>query len=435
MTVSLAVATRDGASERAGRVSSGPFRIPGLGIPYCASMNTPKLGLLPKILIAIILGIIFGLFFPTWLVRVFVTFNGLFGNFLSFMIPLIILGLIAPAISELGAGAGKWLGITAAIAYGSTLFAGFMGWAAASAFLPTLLRGRKAASFENPEDALLAPYFTVEMPPALSVMTALVLAFVVGVALTVVKGDTLMKGFLEFREVVNKVIVAIIIPLLPLYIFGIFLNMTKVGEVWTIITTFLGVIVMVFALTVTLLLIQYSVAGAIAHRNPLTMLKTLLPAYMTALGTSSSAATIPVTLRQTIKSGVAEPIASFVIPLCATIHLAGSTIKITVFSLAVMMLYGMEIRPMAIVGFIFMLGITMVAAPGVPGGAIMTAAGLLASMLGFNEAQVGLMIAIYIAIDSFGTATNVTGDAAIAHVVDVLARRANHPGATAATPA
>ncbi len=403
-----------------------------------ADDSRPRLGLLPKILIAIVLGIVCGLFFPDWLVRVFVTFNGLFGNYLGFIIPLIILGLIAPAISELGAGAGKWLAITTAIAYGSTLFAGFLGFGVSMALLPRLLEGKKVGTGDvtNPEDSLLVPFFKVEMPPAMAVMTALLLAFVIGVALTVIKGDVIHRGLVEFRQIVELVIVKTIIPLLPIYIFGIFCNMTAAGEVWNVITTFLGVIVMVFILTVILLLIQYCVAGAIARRNPLTMLKTLLPAYATALGTSSSAATIPVTLRQTIKSGVSEPVASFVIPLCATIHLAGSTLKITCFSLAVMILYGMPISTPTIIGFIMLLGIMMVAAPGVPGGAIMTATALLSSQLGFNEGQVGLMIATYIAIDSFGTATNVTGDAAIAHVVDTLTghsrRRAGEVGAAQA---
>lgn len=382
-----------------------------------------RLGLLTKILIAIVLGIACGLFFPAPLVRVFVTINGLFGNYLGFVIPLIILGLIAPAIGELGAGAGKWLAVTTALAYGSTLFAGFMGYVVSMAVLPRVLEGKKVPGLSNPEDALFTPFFKVEMPPVMGVMSALLLAFVVGVALTAIKGDVVQRGLVEFREIIELVIVKTVIPLLPLYIFGIFCNMTAAGEVWNVITTFLGVIVMVFALTIVLLLLQYGVAGAIAHRNPLRMLKTLLPAYATALGTSSSAATIPVTLRQTIASGVSEPVASFVIPLCATIHLAGSTIKITCFSLAVMIIYGMPIHTGTIVGFIMLLGIMMVAAPGVPGGAIMTATALLTSQLGFNEAQVGLMIATYIAIDSFGTATNVTGDAAIATIVDTLVER------------
>lgn len=379
-----------------------------------------RLGLLGWIVIAIILGIVCGLFFPDWLVRVFATFNGLFGQYLSFIIPLIIVGLITPAISELGRGAGKWLGLTAAIAYASTIFAGFLAYFSSMAVLPRLLAGRSMSTAENPEDALLSAYFVVEMPPVFDVMTALVLSFLVGVMLTFIKGGTLHKVTSDFRDVVDLAIRLTLIPLLPLYIFGIFLNMSATGEAWTIISTFLGVVLWVFVLTVVTLVLLYTVAAVFFRRNPLRMLATMLPAYATALGTSSSAATIPVTLRQAIRMGVAEPVASFVVPLCATIHLAGSTLKITTFALAIMILADMPIAIGPMAGFIFMLGVTMVAAPGVPGGAIMTAAGLLSSMLGFTEPQVGLMIATYIAIDSFGTATNVTGDGALAAIMHRL---------------
>ncbi|EPD33405.1 hypothetical protein HMPREF9306_00945 [Propionimicrobium lymphophilum ACS-093-V-SCH5] len=388
-----------------------------------------SLGLLPRILLAIILGVAVGMFLPSEIVRVFVTFNSIFGNFLNFLIPLIIVGLITPGISELGKAAGKWLAVTALIAYGSTIFAGFMAFGSSMAVLPRLLSGKHIQAVDNPEDSMLQPYFTIEMPPLLSVMTALVLAFVVGVGITRIKSDALFKGFVELRDIVIAVIEKIIIPLLPLYIFGIFLNMTNSGQAFEVIVTFLGVVVFVFILTVILLLIQYGVAGIVSHKNPLKMLKTMLPAYMTALGTSSSAATIPVTLRQARKMGVSEAVSAFTIPLFATIHLAGSTVKITSFAIAVIMLSGGMISPHLMVGFILMLGITMVAAPGVPGGAIMTAAGLLASMLGFNEAQVGLMIATYIAIDSFGTATNVTGDGALSIITDVLVARSERKNA------
>jgi len=375
--------------------------------------------LLILIVIAIALGVVCGLFFPDWLTRVFVTFNALFGQLLSFAIPLIILGLIAPAIADLGRGAGKWLAITAGIAYLSTLTAGLMGYGASMLVLPRVLPG-DTESVTNPDESLLSSYFTLEIPPLFGVTSAVVLAFIVGVALTAIKGHVLHDAFREFRELVNWIITKIIIPLLPIYIFGIFLNMTQGGQVASVIVTFLGVVVFVFILTWIMLLLQFTVAGALSGRNPIRMLGTMLPAYATALGTSSSAATIPVTLRQAIKLGVREPVAAFTVPLCATIHLAGSMIKITCFSLAVMMLFGITIEPGLMIAFIAMLGIMMVAAPGVPGGAIMTAAGLLTTMLGFNEAQVGLMIATYIAIDSFGTATNVTGDGAIAVIMDKL---------------
>ena len=379
-----------------------------------------KLGLLPRIGIAIVLGIVLGLFLPEAVVRVFVTFNGLFSSFLGFIIPLIIVGLITPAIGELGRGAGKWLGVTAGIAYGSTVFAGLMAFLISWALLPRMLQAGEFTELTNPEEALLGPYFTVEMAPVFGVMTALVLSFVVGLGLTVLPTDGLQRGFNELRTIIETVIAKVIIPLLPVYIFGIFLNMTVAGQVAEVIATFLGVIVLVFAMTAVLLLLQYAVAGSLTGRNPLKALKTMSPAYLTALGTSSSAATIPVTLRQAIEIGVRPQVASFTVPLCATIHLAGSTLKIVSFSLAVMVLAGIEINAPIFIGFILMLGITMVAAPGVPGGAIFAASGLLSSMLGFTEPQVGLMIATYIAIDSFGTATNVTGDGAIAMVVDKL---------------
>lgn len=386
--------------------------------PLSKQGRRPSLLLL--IVIAIALGVVCGLFFPDWLTRIFVTFNALFGQFLSFAIPLIILGLIAPAIADLGRGAGRWLVVTAGIAYLSTLLAGFMGLSASMFVLPKVLPTSGTEGLTNPEESLLASYFTLEIPPLFGVTSAVVLAFVIGVALTIIDGNVLHRGFIEFREIVNWIISQIIIPLLPIYIFGIFLNMTQGGQVATVIATFLGVVVFVFILTWIMLLLQFLVAGAVTGRNPIRMLGTMLPAYATALGTSSSAATIPVTLRQAVKMGVNEPVAAFTVPLCATIHLAGSMIKITCFSIAVMMLFGIEINYGVMIGFISMLGIMMVAAPGVPGGAIMTAAGLLASVLGFSEAQVGLMIATYIAIDSFGTATNVTGDGAIAAIMDKI---------------
>lgn len=382
-----------------------------------------RLGLLPRILIAIILGVAIGLFLPDQVVRVFVTFNSIFGNFLNFLIPLIIVGLITPGISELGKAAGKWLAVTALIAYASTIFAGLMAYGSSMLVLPRILSGKQVQAVQNPEDTMLQPFFTIEMPPLLSVMSALVLAFVVGVGITRMQTKALFKGFVELRDIVVMVIERIIIPLLPLYIFGIFLNMTNSGQAFEVIVTFLGVVVFVFILTVILLLIQYGVAGIVSHKNPLKMLKTMLPAYMTALGTSSSAATIPVTLRQARKIGVSESVSAFTIPLFATIHLAGSTTKITSFAIAVILLSGGTVNTHLMIGFVLMLGVTMVAAPGVPGGAIMTAAGLLASMLGFNEAQVGLMIATYIAIDSFGTATNVTGDGALSVITDELVAR------------
>ncbi len=257
----------------------------------------------------------------------------------------------------------------------------------------------------------------------MDVMPALILSFCVGLGITFLKGDTLQKAFLEFREIITMIIKSIIIPFLPLYIFGMFLSMSISGQVYSVIVLFLKVILVIFVLHILLLLIQFLIAGAISGRNPLKALKGMLPAYVTALGTSSSAATIPVTLQCAINNKVNPSIASFTVPLCATIHLAGSTMKITGFALAIQYFFGMPVDSASFIGFIFMLGIIMIAAPGVPGGAIMAAVGILQGILGFNEQMIGLMITLYIAVDSFGTACNVTGDGAIALIMDKLSRK------------
>ena len=386
-------------------------------------MKKFKLSLLVKIIIAICLGLVLGQFLPSPLVRVFVTFNSLFSAFLNFCIPLIILGLVAPGIADLGKKAGRLLFITTIIAYGSTLFSGFFTYFSCNETFPSLLSNNIVdGNVQNPEDGLLQAFFTLDMPPVFEVITALVLAFIIGIGASF-GGSTIKTLLNEFKMVVEKLIVSAIIPLLPYYIFGIFLNMSSSGTAFVVIGIFGKVIGVIFVLHILLLLIQYSVAGAVSKRNPIKMLITMLPAYVTALGTSSSAATIPVTLVQTKKNGVDEEIADFCVPLCATIHLAGSTMKITAMALAICIMKGLPHDIALFSGFILMLGIMMIAAPGVPGGAIMAAVGILQSMLGFDEESIGLIIALYIAIDSFGTACNVTGDGAIAVVVNKIARK------------
>lgn len=379
-----------------------------------------KIGLLPKIIIAIVLGIVCGLFFPAWSVRIFLTVNGLFGNFLNFIIPLLILGLVAPGIADLGKGAGRLLLITAMLAYCFTLFSGFFTYFTCDWVYPWLLTSADTLSAVDGNGAALTPYFTVEMPAVMGVMSALILAFTLGLGMSVIDGNRLKGVMDDFKDIINKVIITVIIPLLPLYIFGIFLNMTNSGQVAGVMSVFLKIIVVIFVMTVVLLFIQFFIAGSVGKKNPFRLFRNMLPAYMTALGTQSSAATIPVTLEQTVKNGVRPDLAGFVIPLCATIHLSGSTMKIVACSMAIMLLSGMDIHFGQFAGFIMMLGIAMVAAPGVPGGAIMAALGLLQSMLGFDETAQGLMIALYIAMDSFGTATNVTGDGAIAVIVEKI---------------
>ena len=382
-------------------------------------MKKLKISLLGKIAIAIALGIIFGLFVPAWTVRIFNTFNALFGEFLGFIIPLIIVGLVTPAIADIGNKAGKILIVTVLIAYASTLFAGFSSYLTGATLFPSLIDSG-AMEQAMTEAADPAPFFSITLPPVMGVMTALILAFVLGLCLAATQHKVLLDAAHGFEDIVTMTIKNAIIPLLPIYIFGIFLNMTYVGEVFSILKVFITIIGIIFILHVAVLLVQYCIAGALAKRNPLKMLVNMLPAYLTALGTQSSAATIPVTLEQTRKNGVSEDISGFVVPLCATIHLAGSTLKIVACALALMIMQGMPYDIGMFAGFIFMLGVTMVAAPGVPGGAIMAALGVLQSMLGFDQEAQALMIALYIAMDSFGTACNVTGDGAIAVIIEKI---------------
>lgn len=383
-------------------------------------MKRIKIGLLGKIIIAIALGIGIGMFSPDWMVRIFLTFNGIFSQFLGFAIPLIIVGLVAPAISDIGNKAGKMLLITVAIAYGSTIFSGLVSYLTGASLFPDMIQSGAMHEVASAEE--LTPYFTVTIPPLMNVMTALILAFTLGLGMAATSSVTLKEATHDFERIMVKTIEAAIIPLLPLYIFGIFLNMTSVGQVFSILTVFIKIIGVIFAIHIGILILQFSIAGIFVKKNPFRLLWNMLPAYFTALGTQSSAATIPVTLEQTRKNGVSEDIAGFTIPLCATIHMSGSTLKIVSCALALMVMQGMPYDFGMFAGFICMLGITMVAAPGVPGGAIMASLGLLQSMLGFNQEALALMIALYIAMDSFGTACNVTGDGAISLIVDRIMR-------------
>ena len=382
-----------------------------------------KLGLLPRIIIAIVMGILIGNVLPEGWVRVFVTFNYVFSQFLGFLIPLIIIGLVTPAIADIGKAAGRLLLLTVGLAYADTIVAGLLGFATGSMFFPMLIDTEATTAIEKAET--LQPYFLLDIPAILDVMAALVSSFVVGIGIAYTDSPTLKKGFAEFRVIIEKTIQVAIIPLLPLYIFGIFLGMTFTGEVYHIIMVFAKIICIIFVLHIVILTYEFLIAGGLSRKNPLRLLANMLPAYFTALGTSSSAATIPVTLRQTKKNGVSDEIASFCVPLCATIHIAGSMMKITCCALTICLIDGLPHDLPIFLHFIMLLGICMVAAPGVPGGAAMAALGPLAGVLGFTPEAQALIIALYIAMDSFGTACNVTGDGALAVIIDKLHRNNN----------
>ena len=385
-----------------------------------------KLGLLPKLLIAIVLGLVIGTICQKigdageLIIQIGATYNSIFGNFLNFCIPLIIIGFVVPGIADLGTGAGKTLAATTGVAYLSTIIAGSLAFVVDMALFPSLVHADMfMADAQNAEETALSGLFTIEMPPIMGVMEALLISFILGLGLTLIKNDTLKLAIKDFSEIVTKLVGGVVIPLLPFHVYGIFAKLTYAGTIVELMTSFIKVFAVILCLHVIILVFQYTVSGTTAKKNPFRQIK----AYTTAIGTQSSAATIPVTVECTKKNGVADSIAEFVCPLCATIHLSGSTITLTSCSIAVMMMMGQPVTFAKMFPFILMLGITMVAAPGVPGGAVMAALGILQSMLGFDETMQGLMIALYIAQDSFGTACNVTGDGAIAVFMDAVTNK------------
>ncbi|WP_027963660.1 dicarboxylate/amino acid:cation symporter [Halalkalibacillus halophilus] len=372
--------------------------------------------LILKLIAGIILGIIVGLTGIEWLTRLFVTFESVFGQFIEFMIPLIILFFIASGVSKLGKESGKLVGLTVGTAYASTILAGI-----AAFFIATFIMPYLASEGAAPEEGEgLTSFLDLEIDPLMGVITALVLAFTFGIAMAKLESKTLIPAFDEGKAIVELVILKVIIPLLPYYIAGIFAGLAEEGTVFDTLQVFGVVLVVAIATHWAWITLQYTAAGAFVGRNPFTLMKTMLPAYFTGLGTMSSAATIPVTLKQSKQNNVRGHVADFSVPLSATIHLSGSVITIVSCTVAVMaVLDGYSIPSfLEMLPVIMMLGVIMIAAPGVPGGAIMAAIGVLSSMLGFSEAAIGLMIALYMAQDSFGTAANVTGDGAIALFVD-----------------
>ena len=399
-------------------------------------MKRISLPLIARIIIAGGLGIALAPMLPLWSVRIFVTFNALFSQFISFLVPLIIVGLVTPAICRMGSSARKLLLVTCLLAYISTILAGLFSYGAGTALLPRIVgtAGHLQGGTAGPE---VLPYFELSIPPLLDVMSALVTAFLCGIFLTMTakapapgtEGQStegrggLFAVFEDLERIVMLSIQHLLIPFLPLYIFGIFLKITFTGEASPIFALFSKVIILIFLLSIAYMLFIFLVAGIAAKRHPLRCLGKMLTAYLTALGTSSSAATIPITLRQTIKCGVRSEVAGFTVPLCATVHLPGSMLKIVACCLAIMIMEGTEPTFSLMLGFIALLAVTMVAAPGVPGGAIMAAVGLIGTVLGFGEADQGLVIALYIVMDSFGTACNVTCDGALALMVDALSKR------------
>lgn len=383
------------------------------------------LGLVPRLIIAIVLGVIAGQlsFIPAGVLRIFVTFSSLFSAFLNFIIPFMILGFVVKGIADLTEGAGKLLGITALTSYVSTIIAGCFAYLVAINLFPMFITSDLVKTISDAGDGLEA-FFTIPLEPFFDVTGAIVFAFMMGLGISWLrskgKGEVLYEGFSDFGDIIVQVLNLIIIPLLPFYIFGNFANMSYTGSVFAVLSVFWKVFLVVLILHFVYIGLMFVVMGIYGGKNPWDLIKHQARGYMTAVGTQSSAATIPVNVDVARENGVSKDIRNFVIPLCATIHLAGSMITIISCSVTLLLMYDMPHSFTMILGFIMMLGIAMVAAPGAPGGAIMSALPFLPMVGITSEAMQQLMISLYITQDSFGTAANISGDNAIAVFVDKI---------------
>lgn len=391
-----------------------------------------KMGLIPKLIIAIIVGILFGSFMPEWFNRTVVTLSSIFSTFLSFIIPLMIVAYVTMGIANLRSGAGKLLLITLALSYLSTLIAGSASYFVSSSLFPSFMSQGALEQIAETAEVSLSGYFSLSIPPILDTLSAVTLAFVLGLCLSTMRGksigDTLYNSMSDFSAIIDKVLHTVIIPLLPLYICGTFTNMTYSGKTFAILGILWKVFLVVIAMHLIYITIQFIVAGVLSGKNPITLIRNQVSGYTTAIGTQSSAATIPVNLQCAKKDGILDEIANFVVPLCANIHMAGSMITITACATAVCLMYQLPISIGTVVPFIMTLGIAMVASPGAPGGSIMTALPFLYMVFGPEAGDVNgpicaIMVALYITQDSFGTACNVSGDNAIGVIVDTIYRK------------
>jgi Na+/H+-dicarboxylate symporter len=387
-----------------------------------------KLGLVSKLLIGIAAGIIFGLILPAPVNRIIITASTIFSTFLKFVIPLMILAFITIGIADLSQGAGKLLLITGGMAYGSTIIAGSCAFLVAINLFPHFMDASSLSAIGDPEAGMLSPFFTLPLSPVIDVMGAVVLAFILGLSMSALRGtelhDSLYRPVQEFSVIINNVLRHAIIPLMPLYICGTFVNMTVSGETFVILNILWKVFLTVIILHLICLTIQFSISGAICKKNPFWMMKNQIPGYLSAIGTQSSAATIPMNLRCAEANGVSKEIRDFTIPLCANIHMSGSMITITCCVTAVLLMHNMNVHLGIIVPFIMTLGIAMLASPGAPGGSIMTALPFLPLVgIASDSALASLLIALYITQDSFGTACNVSGDNALSPIVDTIYKK------------
>ena len=369
-------------------------------------------GSLPfRLLLGIAVGILCGLVFSESVMKVIVTLQYIMGQLITFCVPLIIIGFIAPSITKLGANASRLLGVAVVIAYVSSICAAFMSMGAGYALIPHLSIDTSVAGLRELPEVV----FELNIPQIMSVMSALVLSILIGLAATWTKSQGFINLLAEFQNIVLDIVKKVIIPILPFYIAATFCNLSYEGMITRQLPAFLQIIVIVMLGHYIWLAVLYLLAGAYSGKNPWEVLRHYGPAYLTAVGTMSSAATLAVALDCARKSKVLRhDMVSFGVPLFANIHLCGSVLTEVFFVMTISkMLYGSIPSVGTMVLFCLLLGIFAIGAPGVPGGTVMASLGLITGILLFQNDGTALMLAIFALQDSFGTACNVTGDGAL----------------------
>lgn len=379
--------------------------------------------IIAHVFVAMFAGVVTGLFMPSWYVRIFVTFNEFFGQFIGFLVPLIILALVTAAIANTERNAGKMLTGTLVVVFLSTILSGLFAFGIGDWLLPYFVKEDVAVALEPQVGGQFASYFFIQLPPALDVMSALVLALMLGLGIRASSATGLKKAISELQDVVMLSIERALIPLLPTYIYGIFLHMSAAGEVVDLLQNFLLVLLIVIALQAAWVLLLYLIAAAAVRKNPFRLIWAMVPASVFAFATSSSAATIPITLKQTKKIVGSDETASFVVPLCANLHIPGLNIHVVLCAMALMLTTGMEIDLFTFIAFVLMLAVTCVAAPGIPGGSVAVLP-VLATVLGFSPEMQAICLSLCIAMDAPITAFNVMCDGAVAIMID---RQINPP--------
>jgi Na+/H+-dicarboxylate symporter len=383
--------------------------------------------LIIKLVIGIVLGIIIGTYAGNWvgtkwLISVVVFGRSILKDIIQFFLPLILVTFLTVGIADLGKRAGKMLRFTLVLSYVYTVIACIIGAVVITIFFKTA-PGISEVAMREIEPRSLPPNIVnihIPYPFSASLITSIVLGFVLGIGMTWVKSDTLMKVMKEGRDIAGAMIRRVIIPIIPFYVGCVFATIAFKGDIWPKMRVFGYMLIIIVVLQWIWLFVQYSIAGARAKQNPYPVFKIMFPAYLTAWGTTSSAVTMPVSLaRGKTIPNMQEDVADFVFPMCSQTHLSGSAMTITISALTVSLLTYMKLPNIAqVVLFIIILSIIEVGAVGVPGGSIMAAWPVLTGVLGFGEEAMGLMFALFLIQDSFGTAANITGDASIAMIVN-----------------